>query len=501
MIKNYVILLTILLSNAVQSQNIKLTIGSTYTKIFSKYKSLRGTFTVDGNPYLVISDKTAANRRTKQIIYPIEDDINIEEKMVHENEYFNSLFEKKYKKYICKIIKNNGKTYVFYRIRIKKEVSYYFVEYDKECMIYEHDAELIAKVQANKVLNGNDMISVRISPDQSKVLVAIMCRGKDNNTPYIFKCYNSNLKSVLWEKKVKLKGLDLYDFWGSYYDKATNTDTYNDIENNHLLVNNEGRVFFLEDIYKTGDNKHDYRFISLDPINQSVTKSNFNFSGEYFTTMRFRMSHNGNARIILFYNTSANYTGTISNDWSPQINSMYCVEFDGKNTKVVADYKMEREQQSKFYPARFRNDKTSYRLGGYKINKTIDLPNGELAILLVQNTCLVGEDRPFNSYKHGFICVAIFDSTFNIKTVYPFVSKFRGNLFYEKNELVLLYYNEKTELSFCKLERENPIPVVVTKTKEEKKLNILITEAFYHNNYFYLPTFSRKKIGLCLLSY
>lgn len=499
--KNYVFVLTLLFIQLVQAQNVKLTVGNTYTNKFSKYKSLRGTFTVDDNPYLVISDKMASNRRTKQMIYPIEDDINIGEKMVHENEYFNIFFEKKYKKYICRIIKNNGKTYVFYRIRIKKEVSYYFVEYDRECMIYEHDAELIAKIPANRFPNGNDMISVRMSPDQSKVLVAIMCRGKDNNTPYIFKCYNSNFKSVLWEKKVKLNRLDFFDFWGSFSDNATNTGTHNDIENNHLLVNNEGRVFFLEDIHKTGGNTHDYRFISIDPINQSVSKSNFNFSGEYFTTMRYRLSHNGNARIILFYNTSPNYIGTISNDWSPQINSMYCVEFDGKKTIVVADYKMDREQQSKFYPARFRNDKTSYRLGGFKINKTIDLPNGEMAILLTQNTCLVGEDRPFNSYKHGFVSVVIFDSSFKIKSVYPFVRKYSCNLFYEKNELILLYHNEQTSLYFCKLEGDNPIPIEVTKTKKDKKLNFYLYYAFYHNNSIYLPTFNRKKIGLCLLSY
>jgi len=472
-----------------------------------KSEKIRGILNINGDPFLLIDESRGLILDYTATFYPIENNINLGENIRQKNlnvEITDLPMQKCL--FITSVINAAGKTIVFYAKREKNDVGIYQVEMDEDCQVIPRNAEEVMRVKISRVFK-HLRFAVRQSPDKSKVLAVGMSAGTNKSSKYTFKVYSGNMKKVIWEKTIKTARTNEPGFKGS--NPYSNTKEVNSILHNNFLINNEGRVFFLRDKENNSGKKHEIHFVSFDLNGEKMTEAELPFKGEYYVQYTFKLNHRGNANLIMFYSQDKAPAIEVANEWGQDINALLSVEYDGNKTNVVADYELTEDQQGEFYPSKFRKSKTDYRIGAYEVSKTIDLPNGEMAMLLEQSIKTVGTERPFSNTAHGFVCVAIFDSMFNIKSLTPIVATGSlwpstyhcgANIFMHNGKLLLMYNDADRVMNYCFLDEEDPKPVAVGKKIKDAGARPAFMHIIYHKGSYLIPiTRDKHEYAVCEL--
>lgn len=489
------------------AQKPKVTV-SEYTK-HKKSSGIDGIFTIDGKPFLLALESVHMVVDYSANFYPINDDNTLGDVIRQENVNVNMgdlALEKCL--FIESIIVSNGTTFLFYSKRDGGDVTIYYVELKEDCQIDESEATEVMKTKTNKVAKNCDF-AVRQSPDKSKILLVGMTRGSAKNSTFFFKTYTAGMKSLIWEKTIEAARSNEAFFSG--YNRFNTVNDNDGVNYNSFLINNEGRVFFLSDWSNPSGQKHDLNFISIDPSGKTKTEAEVPFKGEYYVRQFFRLTPSGKAQLTLFYSTNKLPKVEPTNQWGADVNALSFLEYDGKTVDVKADYTMDEEAQSQFYPVKFRKPKSDYRVGGYEIIKSIDLPNGELAFQLCQSFSTVGTERPFSNTAHGFVCVLILDSNYQIKSCTPMVSGFGGNgiqflygggsnLVHIDNKVVLFYKDENQVAQMLVLGEGAQKPVNIGAGMNEIDGMPSFNYLYYSDKTFIVPFYNSKKgYGLCAI--
>lgn len=442
-----------------QSQSAKVSI-SEFVK-HSKTSIVEGIFTVGDKRFMM----TAEGAVYFAAIYPITDDNAIGEVIKQENVIL-SVAGMTCKKclYIQWIIVNNDQTFLFYSKREGALATVYYVKLDEDCIIREEEAVEVMQLKLSHIAKNTDFV-VRQSPDKSKILVGGMNRGSAKNCEFIFKVYSAKMGSLIWEKTFEAARTDKGTFGGG--NRFSTINDFETLNNNNFLINNEGRAYFLSDWRNPSGKKHELTYVSIDQNGKTKTTAEVPFKGEYYVRQLFRLTPSGKANLILFYNTEK-VPVEMTNMWGADVNAMSFQEYDGNKVNVKADYTLSEDDQSKFYPEKFRKNKSDFRIGGYDIARVMDLPNGDIAFLLHQTFSTVATERPFSNTAHGFTCVMITDSNYAIKKTQSYVSKnsYAWRRFYYKSNCNLMLINQKLHLFYID-ESENIMVQIIDDTKNK----------------------------------
>lgn len=460
----------------------------------------QGVFTINNKPFILIADSRDNFVRMNAVFYPIQDNMELGEPMRQEGvKIIDEYLTAPKNIYIENIITNNGQTYLFYSKRNEKGVTVSYVTLEEDCIIDENAATEVMDLERSTFSKFTSFDVIQ-SPDKSKILIVGMNVNANNTAEYIFKLYNQKMGQLQFEKTIKTyktKGA----FKGS--DNFNGGVDPNSANNRHFLVNNEGRIYFLVDKENNSGIKHKLKFLSLESSTGEVSEKEFDIPGEYYVRTDFRLNKKGEACYFVFYSTESLPKIEVTNLWGARVTSLFVIAYDGIQSKVLSDIQFSDEQLSQFYPMSKRKSKTEYRIGGYVISNTLDLPNGDLAIVMQQSFSTVGTERPASNQGNGYVNVLILDSGLQFKSCHPYVSfafsakynePHRGKIYIRDGKLELLYINEKHELQLINLSDKNSKPINFGSKYSEKCYPLLRVSMLNDGNYI-IPIKNTKKIG------
>lgn len=420
-----------------------------------KITDVLGTFTIGGKPFLMVGESTRMVVDQSVVFFPIAEDMSLGEVIRQENvNTMDGQMEIQKCIYLENIIVSGGKTFVFYVKRDGNKGKLYYVEMEDDCQINQENATELMALDVGRV-NSTAYVTVRQSPDKSKILLVAMDFKSQKSSDFTFRVYSAGMKDMLWEKTFKAPE----PYMGSFYhenDFNTGVDP-NNWDDNYFLVNNNGEAFFLCNRTNVAETKSDFRFIHIDSKGANVNESEIEEPGNWVGSTFFRLDKEGRANFIFFYSASASKLVFQVGDVNPvNTNTMRVVRYDGKKQDIVQNHTFTNEEQALFYPVKSRKTKADYKISEFSIGSVIELNTGELAMVMGKGISTVGHERPASSNGNGYVCVMVLDEDYKMKTVHSFmrVSYFKGvrgmwgyySAYMLDGALYLLYANEKEEL-------------------------------------------------------
>ena len=476
---------------------------------FSKNKKttgIEGLFTIKGKPFLIVGESNRMIVDYSAAFYPIESDNSLGEVIRQENvNIIDGMMQLEKCIYVENIIVTEGKTLLFYSKRNGKKAKVFYVELDEECQIKEEDAVEVMDLQLS-TLNKSTNFAVQQSPDRKKILLVGMNAGTNKSCKFTFKVYNSGMSSLIWEKELEAPETnDSYPMFKGF--DYFNTELGpNHIYKSNFLINDAGRVYFLEDKVNPAGNKHEMKFVSIEPSGKNINSVEISGVGEYFSSYLFRLNKNGDANLMFFYSKIKKKV-EVSNDWGAKINAFLALNYDGTKSTVIADYEISDEQQSQFFPSKNRKPKADYRIGGFEITKALEMPDGGIALMMNQSFSTVGTERPMSNTSHGYVCVVVLDSAYKFKSLFSFTrinypNKIRmqitvcNKLFLIDGKLHLLNRNEDDALQLFVLDTPMPKAINVNAKYAEQECTPLLENSAYMDGAFLIPVAKEKMYGV-----
>ncbi len=440
----------------IYAQKIKAKNGQEHNQEF-RLPSLGGIIRIDGNPYLLQTGSAYVSQGS--IIFQIKENMNLGEGIP-----LSTNFESKGTVSIQNIIVNKGKTILFYRIWEGKTIRIYFVELDQKGVIkWEKSAEVMQFKQNAVNAHIENDFTVRQSPDGSKILLS------SGYTDMTFKVYSSGMDKLLWEKSLTAPAV--WNGMGGDHDRYNTEKDQNDIWDNRLLINNEGRVFLVGDVAKKK-----IPFLSVDPTDKHVKITEMDEPGFITGTRFFRLSDNGNANFFFFYpplHSKEELKAEHGNKSLDRIitanpNGFRVVEYDGDEIKVLSEHLFNNAERSLFFPEIIRESDKLCLNKDFALSHIVAAPSGETVMVLEMGK---GPD----GFSYGIICTIVLDKELKIKSIFSFMRMstylFSNSTSYEESKdgkaanrcavsfmndnLHLMFYNDKGSLqvaSFNNLE-------------------------------------------------
>lgn len=436
-----------------------------------KITDVLGTFTVGGKPFIMVGESTRMIVDQSVVFFPVEDDMSLGQPIRPENvNTMDGQMEIQKCIYLENIIVSGGKTLVYYVKRDGNKGKLYYVEMEDDCQINQENATELMDLDVGRV-NSTAYVTVRQSPDRSKILLVTMDFKSQKTSDFKFRVYSAGMKEMLWEKAFKAPEPNMGIFYNrDDYNSGTDPNNWQD---NFFLVNNSGEAFFLCNRTNVSETKADYSFIHIDAKGGNMTESEIEEPGNWVGSNFFRLDNRGRANFIFFYSASASKVVLQVGEINPvNTNTMRVVAYNGKKQEIIQDHTFTNDEQALFYPAKNRKAKADYKISEFSIEQILQLNSGELVMVMGKGVSTVGNERPFSNAGNGYTTLVVLDSAYNAKQMHSYVrvSYLKGlrgiwmtNFAYlSEGKLHLLYINDKEEvqcLRFTDMKTSSNVPV------------------------------------------